>query len=95
MPSYIETYNHHNRAGALLEFQCDDAYTLLTEEFREFAKDLAQHLVAAGPTDVPLLIQPYYKSPSDTVGARLVQLHKKLGVKLTVTRYDCFHGAST
>ncbi|ESZ89355.1 hypothetical protein KT71_003331 [Congregibacter litoralis KT71] len=36
MLSFIEAYNHVNRAIALARLQRDDAYTLGTAEFREF-----------------------------------------------------------
>lgn len=94
MPSYVETYNHQNRIGVLVEFWCDDAYTLRTSEFREFAADLAQHLAAVGETDEPLALQSHYKEPDKTIGAMLANLHQKLGVKVTVPRHECFYGSS-
>lgn len=90
MPSYIETYNHQNRIGAIVELDCQDAYTLRTEEFRSFAADLAQHLAAVGETDQPLELQSYYKDSSVTIGARMADLQKELGVRINVTRYECF-----
>jgi translation elongation factor EF-Ts len=94
MPSYIETYNHQHRIGVLVEFRCDDAYTLRTTEFREFASDLAQHLATVGETEMPLALQSHYKEPGKTIGAMLAHLHQKLGVKVTVTRYECFCSSS-
>lgn len=90
MHSYITTYNHQHRAGVLIEFRCVDGFTFRTQEFQEFADDLAQHLVAAGKTHEPLIVQPYYKNPSKTAGARLVELHQALGVKVVVAGYVCF-----
>ena len=94
MPSYIETYNHQNRIGVLVEFCCDDAYTLRTSEFREFAADLAQHLASVGETDIPLALQSHFREPGKTIGAMLASLHKKLGVRVRVARYKCFCSSS-
>ncbi|MEM1152698.1 MAG: hypothetical protein AAGI44_01060 [Pseudomonadota bacterium] len=74
-----------------MEFYCDDAYTLRTSEFREFATDLAQHLASVGETDEPLALQPHYKDPGKTIGNVLANLHQELGVKVTVPRYECFY----
>jgi elongation factor Ts len=46
----IETYIHHNGTqGAMIELNCETDFVARNEEFRQLAKDLAMHIVAARP----------------------------------------------
>ncbi|HEV3167898.1 MAG TPA: MoaD/ThiS family protein [Isosphaeraceae bacterium] len=49
----IETYIHHNgTSGAMIELNCETDFVARNEEFRQLAKDLAMHIVAANPQHV-------------------------------------------
>jgi elongation factor Ts len=60
MPSYIASYVHNDgKLGVLLELQCNDDFSMRTNEFRELARNLTMHIAACNPTwvsstDVPL-----------------------------------------
>lgn len=49
----IASYIHHNggvgRVGALLELNCETDFVARTDEFKQLAHRIAQHIVAAGP----------------------------------------------
>jgi elongation factor Ts len=46
----IETYIHHNGTqGAMVELNCETDFVARNDEFRQLAKDLAMHIVAARP----------------------------------------------
>ncbi len=46
----IEVYIHHDgKSGALVEVNCETDFVARNDEFRQFAKDLALHVVAANP----------------------------------------------
>lgn len=58
----IASYIHHNggvgRVGALVELNCETDFVARTDEFKQLAHRIAQHIVAAGPeyvsaADVP------------------------------------------
>jgi elongation factor Ts len=46
----IESYIHHTGTqGAMIELNCETDFVARNEEFRQLAKDLAMHIVAATP----------------------------------------------
>ena len=49
----IETYIHHgSRLGVMVEVNCETDFVARTEDFQEFAKDVAMHIAAAQPLAV-------------------------------------------
>jgi len=49
----IEVYIHHDaKSGALVELNCETDFVARNEEFKQLAKDLALHVVAAKPAYV-------------------------------------------
>ena len=49
----IEVYIHHDgKSGALIEVNCETDFVARNDEFRQLAKDLALHVVAANPVAV-------------------------------------------
>ncbi len=46
----VEVYIHHDgKSGALVEVNCETDFVARNDEFRQFAKDLALHVVASNP----------------------------------------------
>lgn len=95
MPSYIETYNHQNRIGVIIEFRCDYSFALRTPEFKNFAHELALHIVASGGSDLPLVLQGWFRDDSLKVGDKFKELFQRLGVKVSVLRYTYYAAEST
>src|SRR3984957_8783419 len=49
----VEVYIHHDgKSGALVEVNCETDFVARNDEFRQLAKDLALHVVAAHTTAV-------------------------------------------
>jgi len=54
----IGSYVHMGKIGSMVEVNCETEFVARTDDFREFVKDMAMHVVAANPTylsrdDVP------------------------------------------
>jgi elongation factor Ts len=46
----IEVYQHFNkRLGVMVEVNCETDFVANTERFKQFARDIAQHIVSASP----------------------------------------------
>ena len=51
----IETYQHFSGAmGAIVEVNCETDFVAKDQDFVQFAKDLAMHIAAVGPTYVSI-----------------------------------------
>ena len=48
----IASYIHHDRAGVLIEVNCETDFVAKTDSFRDFVKDVTLHIAAAQPTCV-------------------------------------------
>ena len=49
----VEVYIHHDgKSGALIDVNCETDFVARNDEFRQLAKDLALHVVAANPVAV-------------------------------------------
>lgn len=45
----IEAYVHSGRIGVLVEVNCETDFVARTEDFKEFARDIAMHVAAVNP----------------------------------------------
>ena len=45
----IDAYIHGGRIGALVEVNCETDFVARTDDFKEFARDVAMHVAAMGP----------------------------------------------
>ncbi len=45
----IEAYIHMGKIGTLVEINCETDFVARTDDFKELAKDIAMHIVAANP----------------------------------------------
>jgi elongation factor Ts len=64
----IEGYVHSGRIGVLVEINCETDFVARTEEFKQFARDIAMHVAAANPE---------YLSP-EAVPADVVEREREL-----------------
>ena len=90
MHTYIETYNHQNRIGVMIEFRCYDIFAFRTAEFKSFAHDIALHIAANGDDQSPLIGQPFLKNKEESVGDQFRRMSDTLGVKISVPRYEYY-----
>lgn len=77
----IAAYVHTNgKVGALVTLACETDFVARSDDFKNLARDLAMHVTAMQPTDVPeMLAQPFVKDPSLTVQDVINQAIQKLG----------------
>ncbi len=84
----LETYIHNNRVGVLLELRCETDFVARTEDFRNLAHDLAMHIAAMDPKDLPVfLAQPYVKDSNITVDALVKSIVSKTGENIEIGRF--------
>ncbi len=95
---YVASYVHHTgRLAAMVEVGCETDFVARTEEFRAFARQLAEQ-VAATPSEwtagassdsaaAGLLAQPWIRDPGVTVGQRVQEAASKFGEAIKVRRF--------
>ncbi|KRD39858.1 hypothetical protein ASE35_05930 [Lysobacter sp. Root916] len=84
----IHGYVHLSRIGVLVEFGLETDFAERTEEFRQLAHDIALHIAAMAPADIPnLLSQPFVKYPERTVGESMEEVAGRLRERLAVVRF--------
>ena len=64
----IEAYVHGGRIGVLVEINCETDFVARTEEFKQYARDVAMHIAA---------INPQYLNP-EAVPAEVVEQEKAI-----------------
>ncbi len=48
----VNTYNHDNRIGVVVELNCETDFVARTDEFIELARDISMHIAASNPVYV-------------------------------------------
>lgn len=85
---HIETYNHHGRVAAMVEFGLSDDFALRTDEFRDFAHAIAMHVAAMAPESVEaLLTQSDLRVPERCIADRLADLETALKSSVAILRF--------
>jgi elongation factor Ts len=95
--------HHNNRVGALVELNCETDFVARTEDFRRLAYDIAMHVVASRPLymckeDMPvdcelaaeeacLLLQPFVKDPSKSVGDLITESIARTGENIKIGKF--------
>src|SRR5581483_7798639 len=102
----VECYVHAGRIGALVEVNCETDFVARTDEFRELAHNLAMQVAAQAPkfisedelpkdfeglpTEAVLLLQPYIRDGSKSVGDLIKEVIGKTGENIQVKRFTRF-----
>ena len=92
------------RVGAMVELGCETDFVARTEEFLKLAHDIAMQVAAMGPVyvseddieegdarppaQVALLLQPFIKNSSSSVGEMVKELAGKVGENIRVVRFS-------
>jgi len=95
--------HHNNRVGALVELNCETDFVARNDDFRQLAYDIAMHVVASSPVcltedEMPadcdmaaaeacLLLQPFVKDPSKTIGDLITEVIARTGENVKVGRF--------
>jgi elongation factor Ts len=88
----VVSYIHHTgRMGALVEVNCETDFVARTEDFRELARTVAEHVAGAAPESTEaLLAQPWIREPGRTVGDLVKETAGRLGEAVRVRRFARF-----
>jgi elongation factor Ts len=79
-------------SGAIVELNCETDFVARNDEFRRVARELAEHVLAAGG-EGDLAGQAFHKDPSRTINEILVDLNARTGENVSVARSARFAGA--
>ena len=98
--------HHGGHLGALIEVNCETDFVAHTDEFKELAHNLAMQVAATAPQyiskeeipsgvnsnpgEVCLLLQPFIKDPSRTIGEIIAETVAKVGEKISIRRFARF-----
>ena len=98
--------HHNGRVGSLVEVNCESDFVARTDHFQQLTQDIALQVAATnpqyvGPEDVPegadgdpkdlcLLLQPFVKEESTTVGDMVNEAIRKTGENIRVRRFARF-----
>ena len=99
--AYIHT---GGRVGAIVELGCESDFVARTDEFKLMAHDIAMQVAAMGPVyldredmeegderpaaQVALLVQPFIKNGSSSVGEMVQELAARMGENVRVIRFQ-------
>ena len=88
----VDAYIHsNNRMGVLVEVFCETDFVARNPAFKEFAHDISLHIAAMDPEGLDaLLIQPFVKNESKTVGVVLNEIIGKFGENIKIGRFIKF-----
>lgn len=91
------------RVGAMVELGCETDFVARTEEFQKLAHDIAMQVAAMGPVyieadeiedgdsrppaQIALMLQPFIKNSSSSVGEMVRELAGKVGENIRVVRF--------
>jgi elongation factor Ts len=92
------------RVGAMVELGCETDFVARTEEFQKLAHDIAMQVAAMDPVyvseddieegdarppaQVALMLQPFIKNSSTSVGEMVKELAGKVGENIRVVRFS-------
>ena len=84
----IHAYVHCGRIGVLVECEAETDFAMRTDVFAELRKDVAMHIAASNPGNIPVLLaQPFVKEPALTVAERIAVASSLLAERVTITRF--------
>jgi elongation factor Ts len=89
----IEAYIHPNKQiGVLLEIRSETDFVAKNQDFQALSHDIAMHIAASFPQDVPeLLNQSYVKNPDITIGDYIKEAIQKFGENIEISRFSRFN----
>lgn len=87
----VSAYIHQGVIGALVELHSETDFVAKNPEFKVLADDLAMQVAATDPADVAaLLLEPFIKDPSVTVGSLIQTAVQKFGERVELARFARF-----
>ncbi|MBI4309775.1 MAG: translation elongation factor Ts [Candidatus Omnitrophica bacterium] len=88
----VETYIHTgNKIGVLVEVNCETDFVARNEDFCRFSREVAMHIAAMAPENVPALLQQLFvREPGKSIQDLLNELVAKIGENIVVSRFMRF-----
>ena len=87
----VQSYIHATgKIGALVEIDCETDFVARTDDFREFAKEVAQHIAAMGPDWVSEEHVNAEKHERKTIDQLRQELAAKTGENVRIARFAYF-----
>jgi elongation factor Ts len=84
----VEAYVHAGKIGVVVEVNCETDFVARTDDFKNFAHDVAMHIAAADPRHPQeLAAQPFIKDPDRTVTDLTNETIAKLGENIVIRRF--------
>lgn len=86
----IEAYIHSGRIGSIVEVNCETDFVARTEDFKNFAKEIAMQVAATDLEELSvqdLLKQPYIKDSEKTIEDLINELIGKIGENVVIRRF--------
>jgi elongation factor Ts len=84
----ITSYVHLDKVGVLLQLGCETDFVARTDEFKEFAKQIAQQILASDPqSNEDLLSSPFFKDESTSIATMLNEQIAKFGENITIVKF--------
>ena len=85
----ISSYVHLDKAGVLLQLGCETDFVARTDEFKTFAKDIAQQILVVNPaSNEELLSSSFFKDESKSIAAMISEHIAKFGENITVVKFS-------
>lgn len=85
----IHSYIHNERIGVLLDIRTETDFVVRSEPFQMLAHELAMHIAAMNPKTVDeLLMQPYVRDESKTVGDLIKETIARIGENISVNTFS-------
>jgi elongation factor Ts len=82
-------------AGVIVEVNCETDFVAKTPDFQSLVKDIAAHVAAQAPADVPALLeQPLASRPGQTVGQLVQEKIAFIKENIVVRRFARFERAA-
>lgn len=88
----VSAYVHGTGSiGAMVILSSETDFVAKNPDFKALAYDLAMHIAAQAPQDVPaLLSEPFIKDPAKTVGDLITEAVQKFGENISISRFERF-----
>jgi elongation factor Ts len=85
---HLSSYVHNGKIGVLLEIAFDSDVLVRMEEIQGLIRDIGLQIAAMAPLTVDdLLLQPFVKDDSQTIGQLIAATSQKMKEQIAVTRF--------
>lgn len=86
----VASYIHANgKIGVIVALNCETDFVAANDEFKKLAHEIALHIAATNPKDVPeLMAQGFIRDPQVTISDLIKGTIAKIGENIIVTKFS-------